>query len=77
MWSARRQARWRQLDTFVTLKNSSNIASAVQDANDMDGIFCRKVVNADDFKSRDRPYAQVLKPRIVQMIMRTGMGMLA
>jgi len=47
-----------------TLKNAFNIALAMQNANDADGVFIQKVINPDGLKSRNRQGAKSLKLRV-------------
>ena len=54
-----------------------NIALAVQHANDVDGVFVQKVINADGLKPRNGPGTQILKLRTARTIARTHKGMLA
>jgi hypothetical protein len=49
----------------------------MQDANDTEGVVLQKVVNADGLKSPNRPGAQILKPGVLQLVLRTHEGMLA
>ena len=42
----------------LTLKKAFNIALAVQNPNDVEGVFVQKVINPDGLKSRNRPRAK-------------------
>jgi hypothetical protein len=60
-----------------TFKDAFNISFAVQNPKDVDGVFIKKIINPNGFKSRNRPRAQILKLRIARSIARAHKGMQA
>jgi hypothetical protein len=60
---------------FLTFKDAFNISLAAQNPKDVDGVFLKKIINPNGFKSRNRPRAQILKLRIARRIARAYEGM--
>jgi hypothetical protein len=55
-------------DRSLISKDALNVSFAVQNANNVDGVFVHQEINSDSLKSNNRPRAQILQLRIAGKI---------